>query len=92
MTTTKKLWAIGVFGASLWFGVSVMLGENPGAASGIGTFERLAALAAMATAEYGTFLTGLGVIVLGGVTSALCLIGGEGSPDAGWSDGDGGCD
>jgi hypothetical protein len=69
-----------------------MVGSFPGAASGIGTFERLAALADRASAAYGPVTTGLGVMVLGGVLAGLCLIGGEGSPDAGWSDGDGGGD
>ena len=42
--------------------------------------------------KHGHVLTGLGVVLLGGVLAILCLIGGEGSPDAGWSDGDGGGD
>lgn len=91
-TLTNKLWGIGVFGAALLYGGSVMLGRIPGMASGVGTFERIAALTATVAEKHGHVFTGLGVVLLGGVLAILCLIGGEGSPDAGWSDGDGGGD
>jgi hypothetical protein len=89
MTRTNKLWAIGVLGLSVYGGVSVMFGHIPGANSGIGTFERIAALAAGQVQEHGAIFTGLGLMVIGLVLAALCLIGGEGSPDATtWDSGD----
>lgn len=83
MTKTNIIWAAGVSLAGAYFGVSVMLGNIPGAESGVGTFERIAGLIAMGVERYGQFLTGLGVIVSGLVVGGLCLIGGKGSPDAG---------
>jgi hypothetical protein len=62
MTRTNIIWAIGVSLASVWFGVSIMFGHVPGLDSGVGTFERIAALAAMAVDKYGYVLTGLGGI------------------------------
>lgn len=88
MTRTNKFWAIGVLGLSLYGGVAVMFGHIPGANSGIGTFERIAALTATQVEKHGAIFTGLALMVIGLCVAAACLIGGEGSPDAGWSDGD----
>ena len=52
----------------------------------------LLSLTATVAEKHGHVFTGFGVVLLGGVLAGLCLIGGEGSPDAGWSDGDGGGD
>jgi hypothetical protein len=83
MTLTNKVWAVGISLLGTWYGISVMFGHIPGLQSGIGTFERIAALTAMGAAEYGYFITGLGALVFGWISGALCLVGGEGSPDAG---------
>ena len=83
MTRTNIIWAIGVSLASAWFGVSIMFGHVPGLDSGVGTFERIAALAAMAVDKFGYVLTGLGAMAAGLVLGALCLVGGDGSPDSG---------
>lgn len=83
MTRTNIIWAVGVSLASVWFGVSIMFGHVPGLDSGVGTFERIAALAAMAVEKHGYALTGLGAMAAGLVLGALCLVGGGGSPDSG---------
>ena len=89
-TMTNKFWGIGVFGASLWYGGSVAFGHIPGMTSGVGTFERIAALTAKAVEAHGYVLTGFGAFILGSVVAVLCLISGEGSADSGgWFGGDG---
>ena len=82
-TLTNKLWAIGILGASTVYGVSVMFGHVPGLTSDIGTFERIARLTLMAVERWGHVLTGIGFIAAGVILAILCLISGEGSPDAG---------
>jgi len=83
MTRTNVAWAIGISLAGGWFGVSIMLGHVPGAASEIGTVERIAALAGMAVERFGPFRTGLGAMLTGFLVGLLCLVGGKGSPDSG---------
>ena len=84
MTRTNKFWATLVMGSSLFMGVSVMFGHVPGLASGIGTVERIARLALQISDDLGNVLTGLGIILAVAVLAVLCLVGGEGSPDAGF--------
>ncbi|WGH79477.1 hypothetical protein [Jannaschia ovalis] len=83
MTRTNLCWAIGIWIASIWFGVSVMFGHIPGLDSDVGTFHRIARLTAMAAAEHGFLLTGLGATLSGLVIGLLCLAFGDGSPDGG---------
>ena len=75
MTTLNRIWAIGVMAFALYFGVSVMFGHYTGLHSGIGTFERLAALAAQVSADIGPVLTGIGILAAGFVLSVLSLFG-----------------
>ncbi len=90
MTRTNKFWAIGVLGLSLYSGVSVMFGHIPGANSGIGTFEDIAALTEYQVERHGPVFTGLFVMVIGLCFAAGCLAGGGGSRDAGsWDIGEG---
>ncbi|MBT8475320.1 MAG: hypothetical protein KJO78_07590, partial [Alphaproteobacteria bacterium] len=79
----NQYWAIGISIAGLYFGISIMFGYIPGLESDVGTFQRLAKLAAMGVAEYGYFQTGLGAIVASLAFALLCLFSGKGSPDGG---------
>ncbi len=89
MTRTNKFWAIGVLGLSAYAGVSVMFGHVPGTGSGIGTFERIAALTDQQVDKHGSVFTGLAVMVIGLCLAAACLVSGNGTPDAGtWDSGD----
>ncbi|MXQ08797.1 hypothetical protein GQ651_13145 [Alphaproteobacteria bacterium GH1-50] len=90
MTLLNKLWAIGTFGVGLYLGGAVMLGFTPGLQSGIGLFERLGAVFVKVSAEIGPFLTGLGIIVLGGVLGVLSLFSDLRDGTGPFVDGDGG--
>jgi hypothetical protein len=93
MRTTNLLWGLAAFAFFAWFGLSVIVGGAPGAASGIGTVERLSGLTDRIVAHFGPITTGLGLVLFGVITAVACFCSGAGSPDPGFSDScDGGCD
>lgn len=88
MTRTNTYWAIGLFGLGCVLGLTVMVGHIPGANSSDENFRAFAAFVQDKVDVLGHFLTGLGIALTGLAAGALCLVGGEGSPDAGYSSGD----
>lgn len=88
MTRTNKYWAIGCLGLGCALGLSVMFGHIPGASSSDDSLRAVAAFIQDKVDVLGHFLTGLGIALTGLAIGALCLVGGEGSPDAGYSGGD----
>ena len=92
MTRTNRYWAIGCLTLGCALGLSVMVGHIPGANSSDGNFRAFAAFVQDKVDVLGHFLTGLGIALTGLAVGALCLVGGEGSPDAGYSGGDCGGD
>ena len=75
MTATGLIWALVIWTAGAWFGVSVISGSIPGLGSEFGSVRSLAYVAAAGVDVFGNWLTGIGAILAAfGLGSVILMV------------------
>ncbi len=81
MSASNKIWAVLVMGATLYLGISLMLGFVPSMFLNPQTGEPSTFLITKMLAEIGYLGAGLIIIFAGTILAALCLVSRNGSTD-----------